>query len=221
MIKLAATSKIILPTAVPKFPQRRSLFSPLSDHSVQLIQTFVSQLSITYHFLFIKLDKFASLGVGFIPDFVSFLVRHKGQLRKGSNQFSQFGPDPIKSKISFLCEVFADLCPHPNYNSRCKVGLLLHLGPPLTVCTHTWGRGQLGAQAPQYGGCQEEAYNQMPTRRRTQAFWTGTSFLFQFQGNIGTQIMINATHSHLTITVQLLHYGRYVDYDIFENIDVK
>ena len=69
LIKLAATSKIILPTAVPKFPQRRSLFSPLSDHSVQLIQTFVSQLSITYHFLFIKLDKFASLGVGFIPDF--------------------------------------------------------------------------------------------------------------------------------------------------------
>ena len=69
LIKLVATLKIILPTAVPKFPQRRSLFSPLSDHSVQLIQTFVSQLSITYHFLFIKLDKFASLGVKFIPDF--------------------------------------------------------------------------------------------------------------------------------------------------------
>ena len=98
---------------------------------------------------------------------------------------------------------------------------MLHLGPPLTVCTHTWGRGQLGAQAPQYEGGQEEAYNQMPTRRRTQALWTGTSFLFQFEGNIGTQIMINATHSHLSISVQLLHYGRYVDYDIFENIEVK
>ena len=85
-----------------------------------------------------------------------------------------------------------------------------HLRPGPTRCPGTtiWGRSG--------GSLQPDA-----DEKEDSSILERHKLFFQFEGNNGFQIMINATHSHLTISVQLLYYGRYVDYDIFENIDVK